>query len=416
MEYLPGGDLYSLLQNVGCFDEDTAKIYTLQILLALQHLHTHGIIHRDLKPDNILVSKEGTIKLTDFGLSHMGLLDRQSSEEPVENEESKIVGAPDYIAPEILMQKHHSFTADYWSLGCILYEFLFGIPPFHSDTEEETFKNILQGEYDMSPETTEDVSKEALDLISHLLIQNPEKRLGAKGIHKIINHSWFEGIDLKTVEPPFKPELSNEIDTEYFLQRYQFPKNSDILEDLNDERDDETSELKNFQAVGVDQIIRKNEEVLSNTQQHLKQHSNSNEENNMNEESNNDGNNQNNSNNNQNNGSNNQNNNNNNQNNSNNNPIEIKSRCASDIERLRKLRVSTNLATNMNIVPAVPLPRQRKPKPPIPLPNSPYVMKRIGAKADESKIQFRLSKSKHRKQVERVSMMIDAKIKLNVFD
>lgn len=235
MEYLPGGDLYSLLQNIGSFDEDTAKLYTYEIVLALKYLHTNGIIHRDLKPDNILISKEGKIKLTDFGLSHLGLIDRRNNEEPVE-EETKIIGTPDYIAPEILLEKKHTYTCDYWSLGCMIYEFLIGIPPFHADTEEETFKNILRGHIDLSSDVgIEDFSDDAIDIIKALLVTDPTQRLGANGIDEILNHPWFKGVDPDKDNPPFIPELNSKYDTDYFKQRYQFKDDdSDIIEDIND--------------------------------------------------------------------------------------------------------------------------------------------------------------------------------------
>ena len=237
MEYLPGGDLYSLLQNIGSFDEDTAKLYTFEIVLALKYLHSNGIIHRDLKPDNILISKEGKIKLTDFGLSHLGLIDRRNNEEPVEAEETKIIGTPDYIAPEILLEKKHTYTCDYWSLGCMVYEFLIGIPPFHAETEEETFKNILRGHIDLSSDVgIEDFSDEAIDFIKALLVTDPTKRLGANGIDEIMNHPWFKGVDPDKDSPPFIPELNSKYDTDYFKQRYQFKDDdSDIIEDINDE-------------------------------------------------------------------------------------------------------------------------------------------------------------------------------------
>lgn len=239
MEYLPGGDLYSLLQNVGSFDEDTAKLYIYEILLALKFLHTNGIIHRDLKPDNILVAKDGKIKLTDFGLSHLGLIDRRNNEELGETEETTIVGTPDYIAPEILMQKKHSFTCDYWSLGCMLYEFLIGVPPFHADTEEETFKNILSGQYDLSADVgVEDFTEDAIDLIKKLLVSDPNKRLGAQNVDDILNHPWFKGVDPDQEDPPFVPELNSQYDTTYFQQRYSFKEDdSDIIEDINDDKE-----------------------------------------------------------------------------------------------------------------------------------------------------------------------------------
>lgn len=327
MEYLPGGDLYSLLQGVGSFDETTARIYTLEILQALLYLRQNGIVHRDLKPDNLLISSTGHIRLADFGLSHLGLIDRQNSAnteqkqqnrepsgsllstEPTKNENTgeinsshqrkpqiatssrteidinsnnntitfynqspssftlscddgnsicanDVVGTPDYIAPEILMSNPHSFAADYWSLGCILFEFLVGIPPFHASTENETFKNILTGkmhpfedrneEEENDEEDIIEISNEAKDLILKLLEPDPSKRLGANSLDEIKNHPWFDefrGQDVDKIEPPFKPQLKGIDDTGYFKQRYSFKgrDDEDIIEDIANEFDQKSS-------------------------------------------------------------------------------------------------------------------------------------------------------------------------------
>lgn len=243
MEFLPGGDLYSLLQKVGSLDEDSSRIYAAQIIAALNYLHSSGIIHRDLKPDNILVSSTGHLKLTDFGLSYLGILDRgvigpygQSSESIVQSD--SLVGTPDYLAPEVVMSQPHSFTADYWSLGVIIYEFLVGVPPFHSD-DNEVFANILKGSYSYPEGTEDDYSPEVRDLISKLLILDPKTRLGAKGIKEIQEHPWFKGIDWKNVdalEPPFVPDIKDQTSTSYFEDRYKFKDNEedDILDDIRD--------------------------------------------------------------------------------------------------------------------------------------------------------------------------------------
>ena len=266
MEYIPGGDLYSLLDSLGSLDEETAKIYTMEILDALKYLRSNGIIHRDIKPDNILVTAKGYLKLTDFGLSHLGAFDRQVLlSDPNLASSSSFVGTPDYTAPEIIINKPHTFTADYWSLGVMLYEFLMGSPPFHADTEKETHTNILRCKVDYNALADEGFSHDVIDLLKKLLVVDPNERLGYRSIDDIINHPWFKGVD--TRNPPFIPELKASSDTEYFSQRYTFKDedDSDILEDIAEVNPNIKNEIKGeiskFQAVAVNQLRAKNSKV-----------------------------------------------------------------------------------------------------------------------------------------------------------
>lgn len=264
MEYLPGGDLFSLLQNVGSFDEQTAKTYSFQILLALKFLHSNGVVHRDIKPDNILIAKEGRIKLTDFGLSHRGFVDRHANQTEVKiQDEYSLVGTPDYTAPEIILGKPHSFTADYWSFGIMLYEFLFGIPPFHADTETETHANIVRGQVDYSE--SEEFSPESIDLIQKLLVLDPHRRLGANGPNEILEHPWFRGFDLSKTPPPFIPQIRTVDDTSYFQDRDHFAgdNDNDIVEDLKEANKCGTDEdMPDFCSLSFGQLMKQNEEVI----------------------------------------------------------------------------------------------------------------------------------------------------------
>ncbi|XP_020571518.1 probable serine/threonine protein kinase IRE4 [Phalaenopsis equestris] len=160
MEYLNGGDLYSLLRKVGCLDEDIVRIYIAELVLALDYLHSLGIIHRDLKPDNILIANDGHIKLTDFGMSKIGLINSAihmsttiSGPAPLDSSEStqqgrresqgSAVGTPDYLAPEILLGAGHDYAADWWSVGVILFELITGIPPFTARLPEVILISFL---------------------------------------------------------------------------------------------------------------------------------------------------------------------------------------------------------------------------------------------------------------------------------
>ncbi|KAG7941678.1 hypothetical protein I3843_16G056600 [Carya illinoinensis] len=184
MEYLNGGDLYSLLRNVGCLEEDVARIYVAELVLALEYLHSLGIVHRDLKPDNILIAHDGHIKLTDFGLSKIGLINstmelsgpqtigtaspdvhNPHAQETEERSRHSAVGTPDYLAPEILLGTEHGYAADWWSVGIILFELITGIPPFTAERPEKIFDNILNRKVPW-PSVPSDMTYEAQDLIN----------------------------------------------------------------------------------------------------------------------------------------------------------------------------------------------------------------------------------------------------------
>ncbi|KAK8846140.1 Microtubule-associated serine/threonine-protein kinase 2 [Tritrichomonas musculus] len=263
MEYLPGGDLYSVLQANGSIDEESSLVYTVQIVLALQFLRENQIIHRDLKPDNILVDSEGHLKLIDFGLSYFGMVDRSLSfngGSSLLTVTDSCVGTPDYTSPEIILSQPHTFTADYFSLGCILYEFLVGIPPFHGQTPSETFQKVVKGHYDS--ESLEDNSEEVQDLISRLLCPDPKRRIGANSIDEIKNHPWFAGVDWNKIEmlpKPFVPQLCGKEDTSYFEDRTfslgQKTDEKDIIDDIRlckSDEDKKRSRSSSIMSIIVD--------------------------------------------------------------------------------------------------------------------------------------------------------------------
>lgn len=390
MEYLNGGDCAALIKILSGLPEDWAKKYLAEVVLGVEHLHGRGIVHRDLKPDNLLIDQKGHLKLTDFGLSRMGLIGRQkraqtqpsgsestpdllrqgpfqhskvnpdnqtnnssrsasfdfpstnspsvtpsitpesnatlvtpsyfnlgrestlsrenslrrssnsrsdtsgsdhlasmlgnftlndppathpnyqrrgvdddnrsessnssdlnalgvknlasqSSQQsqvsqsmmppqlalfdPDDSNNRKFVGTPDYLAPETIKGTGQDETSDWWSVGCILFEFLYGYPPFHADTPEEVFENILARriewpEYD--DEDDDEVSDEAKDLINRLLCMDQSQRLGANGGQEVKSHPFFADINWETLleeEPQFVPTPQNPEDTEYFDSR-----------------------------------------------------------------------------------------------------------------------------------------------------------------------------------------------------
>jgi serine/threonine protein kinase len=243
MEYVPGGDLFSLLKNLGCVSEECARVYIYQMAQALAYLHSQGIIHRDLKPDNVLISSTGALKLTDFGLSYSGLLDRGAgvTADVVIAESRSLVGTPDYIAPEIILRQTHSYPVDWWALGILLYELLSGEAPFHANTEAEIYRRILKGVW-LIPDTDEPLSPECVDILRRLLECDPARRLGARGSQEILGHPWFGGLDPDNLQPPFVPELKDREDTQYFQSRYSFEdtRDKDIEEDIRQARAKQT--------------------------------------------------------------------------------------------------------------------------------------------------------------------------------
>ncbi|KAJ3445445.1 cell cycle protein kinase dbf2-related [Anaeramoeba flamelloides] len=234
MDYHPGGDLKSLLSEIGSVNEETAKFYLAEMICALEDLHSLGFIHRDLKPANFLIGVDGHLKLTDFGLSKSYFSENQSwkktlkrvNDEKLFTRRYSIVGTPNYMSPEILSRKGYDNSVDFWSLGCILFEMLSGKPPFQASTIEETLSNILHYQVQLTQPLLQNgekiIGEEAWDLIIKLLAI-PIKEKPSVFIEKIKKHSFFNEIDftgLKNSTPPFIPQLENEMDLSYFSNSY----------------------------------------------------------------------------------------------------------------------------------------------------------------------------------------------------
>ncbi|KAI0030720.1 hypothetical protein K488DRAFT_53668 [Vararia minispora EC-137] len=349
MEYLNGGDCAALIKSLGMLPEEWTKQYIAEVVLGLESLHQRGITHRDLKPDNLLINQQGHLKLTDFGLSKIGLLGRHTREGPANlsserdralsrssrtrysphsrppsmdsghlssplipsdligggsyfnqqpapfyrhatatnsflssaddvsessgsdvfapffapsasqqgrggktssagesplqsfaseltNDlrshpmpgsgtppgEQKFVGTPDYLAPETILGLSGDDSAvDWWALGVITYEFLYGAPPFHDETPEKVFENILSGRVDWMEEYV-DYSHEARDFMERLLTLDPARRLGADGADEVKAHPWFAGVEwdkVTTAEAAFIPQVTDPESTDYFDPR-----------------------------------------------------------------------------------------------------------------------------------------------------------------------------------------------------
>ncbi|XP_009978668.1 PREDICTED: microtubule-associated serine/threonine-protein kinase 3, partial [Tauraco erythrolophus] len=225
MEYVEGGDCATLLKNMGPLPVDMAKMYFAETVLALEYLHNYGIVHRDLKPDNLLITSMGHIKLTDFGLSKIGLMNMTTNlyeghmeKDTREFMDKQVCGTPEYIAPEVILIQGYGKPVDWWAMGIILYEFLVGCVPFFGDTPEELFGQVISDEI-MWPEGDEALPTDAQDLITRLLRQSPLERLGTGGAHEVKHHSFFLHLDwngLLRQKAEFIPQLESEDDTSYF--------------------------------------------------------------------------------------------------------------------------------------------------------------------------------------------------------
>uniref|UniRef100_A0A452TJB3 non-specific serine/threonine protein kinase n=1 Tax=Ursus maritimus TaxID=29073 RepID=A0A452TJB3_URSMA len=179
MEYVEGGDCATLLKNIGALPVEMARMYFAETVLALEYLHNYGIVHRDLKPDNLLITSMGHIKLTDFGLSKMGLMSLTTNlyEGHIEKDareflDKQVCGTPEYIAPEVILRQGYGKPVDWWAMGIILYEFLVGCVPFFGDTPEELFGQVISDDI-LWPEGDEALPTDAQLLISSLLQTNP---------------------------------------------------------------------------------------------------------------------------------------------------------------------------------------------------------------------------------------------------
>ena len=215
MNFIRGGELFKHLLNCKFFPEEKAKFYSAIIGLALEYLHTHGIVYRDIKPDNILIDEDGYLKLADFGMAKM-LKDQEKA--------FSLCGTPEYFSPEIITREGHNKAADWWSYGILLYEMLFGIPPFYSKNTEKMFDLITKAELKFPKKIN--VSEDAKDLIKKLLIKNQDLRLGSEGgFETIKKHSFFKGFDFKALEEkkleaPFIPVLRGSMDLSNFDSKY----------------------------------------------------------------------------------------------------------------------------------------------------------------------------------------------------
>ncbi|CDO94256.1 unnamed protein product [Kluyveromyces dobzhanskii CBS 2104] len=182
LDFAPGGELLQLLQAQGRFNEAWTKHLLCQLVDALQYIHGCKVVHRDLKPENLLLSSEGRLMITDFGVA--------SNLNPTDDllSTSSFVGTAEYVSPELLLQNKSSYCSDVWAVGCMLYQFTQGTPPFRGENELAAFEKIVNLEYHW----IYSVPQPIVDLVSKILVLDPASRYT---LPQIMKHAWFEGVD-----------------------------------------------------------------------------------------------------------------------------------------------------------------------------------------------------------------------------
>ncbi|KAF0698723.1 Aste57867_10677 [Aphanomyces stellatus] len=214
LEFCPGGELFFHLSRVGRFPEAHAAFYCAEIFLALDHLHAHAIIYRDLKPENVLLDRDGHVRLADFGLSKEGVSERKLA--------ATFCGSAEYISPEVLALADtvgddgtvphlggYDKGVDLWALGCLVFELLTGLPPFYSGKcRADLYAKIKDGFVDFPPY----LSPEAQDLVTGLLHPTPQLRLGYKDASELKRHPFFlkhiddwDRLMAREMTPPMQP-------------------------------------------------------------------------------------------------------------------------------------------------------------------------------------------------------------------
>jgi len=207
MDFATGGELFYHLRAQGRFNEDTVRFYAAEVVLALEHLHNKNIVFRDLKLENLVLSDQGHIQLTDFGFA----------KELEDSRTFTLCGTPEYLAPEIIRGTGYGMGVDWWALGVLIFEMLAGYSPFYSHLPLEIYKNILRGSIRFSS----CMSENAKDLLKGLLTRDMTSRLGRMqgGVSELRSHPFFANIDwenISTMTPPIVPSITGRGDTKYF--------------------------------------------------------------------------------------------------------------------------------------------------------------------------------------------------------
>ena len=236
MEFCQGGDFMNLLIKKDILTEAEAKFYIAELILAVDSIHKLNCIHRDIKPDNILIDKNGHIKLSDFGLAKISenfgknqpnLNNNKftnNKKRPTHQKIFSCVGTAYYVAPEVLKKTGYSEDIDWWSVGVIFFESLVGYAPFCSEETKDVCYKVINWKKFLKIPDDIIISKEAEDLISKM-INNSDERLGKNGVEEIKAHPFFKDVDwdnIRNTKAPFIPDIKNDYDTKYFEEEFQY--------------------------------------------------------------------------------------------------------------------------------------------------------------------------------------------------
>lgn len=201
LEYAPGGELFHFLRRAGRLSLDAARFYIAEMVLAIEYLHRHDVVYRDLKPENLLLDKDGHLKLADFGFAKF-----------VPNLTYTLCGTPEYLAPEIILGRGYGKSVDWWALGILLFEMLTGNPPFNGETPTAIYEKTLKGQVHYPSF----LHQSTVDFISGLLTLDPSRRLGCseQGASEMKYMQFFAGINWEAVyhrayRPPIIPSVGN---------------------------------------------------------------------------------------------------------------------------------------------------------------------------------------------------------------
>ncbi|KAH6910317.1 AGC/PKA protein kinase [Coprinopsis sp. MPI-PUGE-AT-0042] len=212
MDFVPGGELFTLLRRSNRFPDPVAKFYAAEVALALNYLHVLDIVYRDLKPENILLNVDGHIKIADFGFA-----------KHCPTTAWTLCGTPDYLAPEIVSQQRYNKSVDWYALGVLIYEMLSGLPPYHQaePNHMQLYERIMQGPTSIRFPAA--FNSNATDLIVKLMEGDPSRRYGnlRHGAGDVFAHPWFKEVDWdklanREITSPYLPRINGEGDASAF--------------------------------------------------------------------------------------------------------------------------------------------------------------------------------------------------------